>query len=667
MFKFKSLKGRLMMNINLLVVVICVSLAVISFMLSRKTIENTTYTSLPQVAKQAAGRVEANIKEQLSVLELVATNPSLTDDRVKIEDKLTILSNEAKRMGHGSMTYSSVDGDAYTTDGQHINISGDLTFKDAIGGKSNVSSPFPNQKDGSLIVIYSVPLHKEGKVVGVINAVRDGDELNGYVKDIRYGETGTSYILDKTGTLIADVDKELVLSQDNAIENAKKDPSQKSVADVESKMIKGESGIGEYDYEGKQWHVGYAPIKSANWSIAIMVESDQVFADAGSLMTSSLIASVIFIILGVVYAAFIARGIAKPVNSAVKELDVIANGDLSSRIDKSLMCREDEIGVMINSIVKMKISITDILNGIKDSTNEMQGFTVNLAAVSKELTASSDNITVATNEVAKGNTDQASDLVDITGILEDFGNKLDGLADLIIAVGKATDNIRAMSNSSNSDMDRVVSSVNTVNLQFKGLIERTDSVEANVNKINEITELINNISDQTNLLALNAAIEAARAGEAGRGFSVVADEIRKLAEQSKDSSANILNIVNQISQETKQMATATHSVSVEIDNQEQSIKTAIDSFENITKAVNDIAPQMNEATQSLMYLNENKSEIITRIESSSAIAEEVSASSQEIAASAGELENAAVNIADSIGRLESMGSGLSDKVNRFKI
>ncbi|MEG2539244.1 MAG: methyl-accepting chemotaxis protein, partial [Clostridium sp.] len=479
--------------------------------------------------------------------------------------------------------------------------------------------------------------------------------------------TGTSYILDKTGTLIADVDKELVLSQDNAIENAKKDPSQKSVADVESKMIKGESGIGEYDYEGKQWHVGYAPIKSANWSIAIMVESDQVFADAGSLMTSSLIASVIFIILGVVYAAFIARGIAKPVNSAVKELDVIANGDLSSRIDKSLMCREDEIGVMINSIVKMKISITDILNGIKDSTNEMQGFTVNLAAVSKELTASSDNITVATNEVAKGNTDQASDLVDITGILEDFGNKLDGLADLIIAVGKATDNIRAMSNSSNSDMDRVVSSVNTVNLQFKGLIERTDSVEANVNKINEITELINNISDQTNLLALNAAIEAARAGEAGRGFSVVADEIRKLAEQSKDSSANILNIVNQISQETKQMATATHSVSVEIDNQEQSIKTAIDSFENITKAVNDIAPQMNEATQSLMYLNENKSEIITRIESSSAIAEEVSASSQEIAASAGELENAAVNIADSIGKLESMGSGLSDKVNRFKI
>ncbi|MEG2539246.1 MAG: methyl-accepting chemotaxis protein, partial [Clostridium sp.] len=433
------------------------------------------------------------------------------------------------------------------------------------------------------------------------------------------------------------------------------------------KMIKGESGIDTYNYNNKEWHVAYAPIKSLNWTIGIPVESDEIFAEVGTLAMTSLGSSLIFVALGAVFAVILARGIAKPINSAANELNTIANGDLTSKLDSNLTNRSDEIGDMIKSIDKMKVSIVDILNGIKDSSGEMQSFTGSLAAITSELTASSDNITVATSEVAKGNTDQASDLVDITGILDDFGHKLDGLSELIMLVSKSTEEIKSMSDASNSDMDKVVGSVNTVNSQFKGLIKRTESVEDNVSKINEITELINSISDQTNLLALNAAIEAARAGEAGRGFSVVADEIRKLAEQSKNSSANILNIVNQISQETKQMAEATYSVSLEIGNQEQSIKTAIDSFENITKAVNHIAPQMNEATQSLKELNSDKTDIITRVESSSAIAEEVSASSEEIAASAGELENASSNIAESINRLELMSDGLQNKLNKFKM
>ncbi|MEG2893736.1 MAG: methyl-accepting chemotaxis protein, partial [Clostridium sp.] len=655
MFKLKSIKSKLILSINLFTIVICLSLAAVSIQISKHTIDDTVGTSLPQVAQQAADKVEARINGHLSTIELLATDPRLVNEKVSIQDKLAILAVEAKRSGHYSMTYSDVKGDGYTTDNKHFDISKDLTFQEAVKGKSNASSPFPNLTDGSLVVIYSVPLYKDGNIVGVINAVRNGDELNNYVKDIKYGETGGAYILDKTGTIIADVDKELVLKQDNAIANAKKDPENnelQSMAEVESKMIKGEQGIGVASYSGKPYHVGYAPIKSSNWSVGLMVESSEVYSEVGNLTLISLGASILFIILGAIYALILAKGIIKPINGAAKELNNISNGDLTSNIDSKISNRKDEIGDMIKSIDIMKSSIIDIVNGIKESSGEMQGFTVNLAAVSKELTASSDNITVATTEVAKGNTDQASDLVDITGILEDFGHKLDGLAELIISIGKATGEIKTMSDSSNADMDKVVGSVNTVNREFKGLIERTETVETNVTKINEITELINNISDQTNLLALNAAIEAARAGEAGRGFSVVADEIRKLAEQSKDSSANILNIVNQISGETKEMANATKSVSVEINNQENSIRTAIESFENITNAVNKIAPQMDEATESLVYLNENKSEIITRIESSSAIAEEVSASSQEIAASAGELENAANNIADSINKLE---------------
>ncbi|MEG0372027.1 MAG: methyl-accepting chemotaxis protein, partial [Clostridium sp.] len=303
---------------------------------------------------------------------------------------------------------------------------------------------------------------------------------------------------------------------------------------------------------------------------------------------------------------------------------------------------------------------------IKSKSIEMRDYTYNLNIVTKELSASSDNIAVATNEVAKGNTDQASDLVDISGILDDFSKNIDEMGLLISNVDKSTIEIKSMADDSNSDMDKVVSSVNKLNHEFSGLNIKTENVQKNVTRINDITRIINNISEQTNLLALNAAIEAARAGEAGRGFSVVADEIRKLAEQSKVSSADILEIVTEISNETKSMGSAAVIVNNELVNQEESIKTAIRSFESIILAVNDITPRMNAANKSVEHLNENKGVILSRIESSSAIAEEVSASSEEIAASAVELEDSADNITKSIENLESMSKGLMENVNRFK-
>ncbi|KMT22935.1 methyl-accepting chemotaxis protein [Clostridium cylindrosporum] len=665
--QFKSLKQQMLVSIIMLIVLICLGLSLISIIVSKQSIIKTANKTLPEVAKQAASTVESGIQEELKVLELLATNPILSDEKIAIEQKMQVLKEEVKRSNHIDMTLVDVNGNALNTSGNKFNIKEQEHFKKALGGVSNVSNPMISKNNGKLIVLYDVPIKKNGNVIGVINAVRSGDELSSYTKPIKLGVTGQTYMLSTEGTLIADNNSELVLSQNNNIKNLEKDPSLNDVVDIEKKMIAGETGVGRFVKNGIEEYVGYAPIKTAGWSIATVIESSELLGELNKLNISIGIVSIIFLALGTLLAYVISSSISKPINASVNELSLIADGDLTGTIPDKLLNRKDEIGKMVKAIDTMKHSILSMLDDIKISSININDQTEQLHIVSKELMASSENISIATSDVAKGNTEQAGDLIDITQIVEAFSSKLDEMTTLIKDVDKNTTNIKDMADSSSVDMDNVVNSVKNVNEAFKDLINKTQNVEINVVKINEITNLINSISEQTNLLALNAAIEAARAGESGRGFSVVADEIRKLAEQSKASSINISKIVMEISKDTDLMVKTTNTVNEEINTQEGSISTAIKSFELITDAVKEITPKMDAATSSVIELNVSKETILEKVEGASGIAQEVSASSEEIAASTGEMGQSAKNIADSLNNLTDSSQKLMDNVNRFKM
>lgn len=188
-----------------------------------------------------------------------------------------------------------------------------------------------------------------------------------------------------------------------------------------------------------------------------------------------------------------------------------------------------------------------------------------------------------------------------------------------------------------------------------------------MSKINEITSLIDSIADQTNLLALNAAIEAARAGEAGKGFSVVAEEIRKLAEQSKAASANISNLVASIQSDSSQTIKTTDDVNNKLQDQIEVIKVSLTAFRNIIDLINMRLPKVEHIYNSVLEIKNEKDSIIENLNHVSSAAESASASATEIAASSEQMSASSEEVAATSQNLSELIHKMDEQLNEFTL
>lgn len=345
-------------------------------------------------------------------------------------------------------------------------------------------------------------------------------------------------------------------------------------------------------------------------------------------------------------------------------IKVIASGDFTSEIDTS---SNTEFGNMNKQLNTMQTSISGLLKKITAVATTVGDESQTLSAVSEEMSASSLEVAEAINEVAVGSTTQASELMSVNGSIKSFGNDLKTFVTLTTGVNSTAGSIGSIANTSNQQLTGLVESLNNISKSFDGVINRIKLLEGSITEANEITGLINSISEQTNLLALNAAIEAARAGESGRGFSVVADEIRKLAEQSKQSSDTISGLLSNVASETSNLVVTTGDVSKELTNEVTTISSALSTFKSIITSVETMLPDIQKVSIGINKLNNDMTPVILTIENTSAVSEENSASSEEIAASTQEMKNSAGSVATTAQTLTSSVVQLTEELDKFKL
>lgn len=318
--KLKKKKFIVLMGLIVGIAVIGFGSLTISKYISNIALIETNGTYLPQIAKQASLSFSKSINSDLKVLEAIAGNNVLNDEEISTEEKLKMLKNEVKRTEAFSISIADKDGITMDTDGAKFNVSNQNNFKKAILGENTVSDPMININDGNSIVVYSVPIKSNGEVIGVLSSVRDGNEISSHSTEIKFGNSGRAYVINGEGTVIAHQNKNLVLNRDNTIKHAENDISLKELALIEKKMINRENGHGKYNYEGKEKYIGYAPINNTNWSIAIVIEKDEMVNNVNTLKSGIVTAASLFIALAILVILLVILKLIIPFKKSTKQL-----------------------------------------------------------------------------------------------------------------------------------------------------------------------------------------------------------------------------------------------------------------------------------------------------------------------------------------------------------
>lgn len=316
---------------------------------------------------------------------------------------------------------------------------------------------------------------------------------------------------------------------------------------------------------------------------------------------------------------------------------------------------------------KMRENLSSMIVDIRDSISKIQAQSAELVQIALKVEEDSVHISETFSQVATGIESQTLDLVDISGVVDKFGEEIETIINSVSEVNKQAQRAEEVVLAGSQNTDSLKQSVTNTSTVASELAVNMNEFSQHLGKVNEITGLIQSIANQTNLLALNASIEAARAGEAGKGFAVVADEIRTLAEQVKISSDNIGHIINQLSSEKDSMINSSQIMSQELETQETEIRQTIKHYEEIIRNLNKVTGEMKQVTNAVCVIGESKNTVADRIENATAVAEEISASTEEIAVSTESSKDSATFVLSKVDALHEATNSVSEQIGRFQV
>lgn len=540
-------------------------------------------------------------------------------------------------------------------------------------GNQTWSEPFYSDIIDKNMIALSTPIYEtEGsKVIGTLNILIDQMMLDQIIHNgvEELGESGDSYLVNSEGLLITNtrlgkhaedaalietIDTEATRILKTEIENENTDFSHISLYD---------------DYLGKTVYGSLGVVQIGKQYVGLIIEIDEAEAFAGLtiLQNVSIGLIVAFAILAIVFLILISNSITKPLAVIVGNANQLADYDLSNDVDEKHRNRKDEIGGMAIAIQKVTDNLKGLLNEVSKNSEQVAASSEELTATLSQQSTVAEEVASTINDIAKGSSQQAENTS--VGSVK--------LSDLSIIIEEENKHIEQMEKASNT-VDKLVNEGLDVSEQLSDATKQSSDASQVVYesilktnessaKIGEASNVIASIAGQTNLLALNAAIEAARAGEAGKGFSVVAEEIRKLAEQSTSSTQSIDEIVSVLKSDAdvavKKMEEAREIVKV----QEESVNLTIDKYKEISSAMEDAKRAVEILSEASEIMEQRKVEVekimvdlASVSENNAAATEEASAAMEEQTASIEEISNASEGLSE-------LSAELQDLIAKFKL
>ncbi|MBC8062766.1 MAG: methyl-accepting chemotaxis protein, partial [Clostridiaceae bacterium] len=442
-----------------------------------------------------------NIAIAKSVAEMIALDKSLMsiDNMIELAKKLDVAEVHVTN-GKGVLTNGSIKdfiGFDFSTSDQTKPFLPILTDKNI----TLAQVPTPRGTDKNLFQYVGVSRIDEPGIVQVgiepktIQELTKRMELQILIEKIHIGISGYAYIVDGKGLTLAHKN---IAQVGQSI--TKFDWSKNVLSQTKGKFT--------YTYNNS---FNYASFEKVGDNIIVLVYPQSEFiSNLNTLRFTNIVTIVISILILIVSIALIVKfQITKPLESLVIAMKSAGNGELNASV---AIRSKDEIGALGNSFNKMVESMKKLIFEIKSSSITISNSTDSLSAISEEMSSASSEVSTAVQSMASGTSSQAENLVEIAGIINTFGNKLEAIVDLTEKTNINALNVNKQANQSNENMNSLNFSISNISEAFKDVSLKINDLGTNIDKINDITAMINSIADQTNLLALNAAIEAARAG-----------------------------------------------------------------------------------------------------------------------------------------------------------
>lgn len=380
---------------------------------------------------------------------------------------------------------------------------------------------------------------------------------------------------------------------------------------------------------------------------------------------SLIIIGVLSVIVGLAISIFISRLIARPVINISDAMNHVASGDLS--IEPIKAKNRDEIGTLVQSFNKMTEDLRNVIRNISDSSSQVASSSEQLSASSEQSTSAAEQVARISQETAAGATQALSQFQEVTASIQELASGMEQIANSSTEMLESTETAANLTQKGTESVQSIVNQMNEIVRSVDQTTLLINSLGERSKEITGIVSLITNIADQTNLLALNAAIEAARAGEHGKGFAVVADEVRKLAEESKHSADKITEMITFIQKETEQAVTSMQAGNKQIEEGLSHTSYAQTAFSEITSSINEVTSKVQEVSASVEETNALSEQIALAISKVEEIAQQSYHNSQESSGASEEQLATMEEVSSSAQSLSVLAEDLQKIVAKFNV
>lgn len=391
----------------------------------------------------------------------------------------------------------------------------------------------------------------------------------------------------------------------------------------------------------------------------------KVIENGEQVSTISVVIMVLVSLLSILVAYLTSNNITKPLNVVMKRLQSISEGDLS--LEPLEITEKDETGKLSVSMNKMQKTVKSVMKGISHASEELSSHSEELTQSASEVKSGSEQVAITMQELATGSETQATTASNLAVVMENFTKKVQNTNKNGEKIKNSSLGVLSMTNEGKQYMEDTSQQMAKIDGIVQDAVKKMAILDNQTQEINHLVVIIQKIADQTNLLALNAAIEAARAGEHGRGFAVVADEVRKLAEQVAVSIADITGFVEKIQVESNRVSDSLQSGYAEVEEGTSQIAKTGQTFNQINTSVTTMVEDIKGISDNLESIKVNSEIMNGSIEEIASVSEESAAGVEQTSAASQQITSSMEEVAGSSEQLSNLAENLADMVGRFKL